>query len=233
MKKVLALIVALLWGSVAQAATDTPTSTPTFTPTFTVTPVRQFDHSRARVMAMATDCMNDDQVTRPIPTPLPGSASVYLAQYLSQTSAVLSTGAAKVRISFSVPGNYGGQPKFYAYVATTAAVATSLSLTVNTNVQRFNNGSVINTPYAGAITNVNAPTYVPGRLINSNTSIVRLLLPVSGTAVPVLSGLNRPNVLQPGDTVNLDILRGGGTTTDMYVMKFEMEYKPQPYWNGQ
>ena len=210
------LLIAVLLGLSASvfAATDTPT--PTFTPTltWTPTPISIISGSTSRVVVDAVDvCANDGVVlASAVTTPLPGAAAPWLAQSMSFTAAVMSTGSAKCRIQFVLPNDYQRFLSLYAYASTTATPQT-LTMTLNLKRQAF--GASSSATYTAKVLLGTATSMLltyPG-LQGASTKMVRAKLP-----------LPTCNDCKAGDLINVDVQRSGGTTTDLYIYRFEAQY---------
>lgn len=222
MKKTL---LALLFGlaGYAHAVTATPTVTPTNTPTptFTPTPVAQYDPAMYREFIYPQSIFANDGVVlaSAVTTPLPGDAAPWVAQSVSATAFVMSTGSAKVRFSYGVPGNYLARPNtpnmnVWVYCNTTA---TANAMTVTMNVARNPMNNLL--PSGGTVY-VGTATSITTALAGSSTAgkFLRVKMPMPSTAR-----------FQQGDHLSFDLQRSGGVTTDLYVYRVEIEYVPQPY----
>jgi hypothetical protein len=213
MKKMfIAALLALLAGSAH--AVDTPT--PTFTPTATWTPspvaVQAQGGSRVMVYPSQVYANNGVVLASAVTTPLPGNTNPWVAQVVSRTAFVMSTGSAKARVQFVLPKDFDRYMTLYAYASTTATVQ-SITMTINVSKQSFN-GSLTNTTgtvvYPGTATAM--ASVWPG-LQSSETKLVRSKLPAADCSA-----------CKAGDLVNVDIQRTGGTTTDLYIYAVEAEY---------
>jgi hypothetical protein len=224
------LLALMLVSNMAFAATDTPTSThtptitPTFTltPTFTPTPIAAFDPNWARDYIYPQDVFATDGVVlaSAVTTPLPGAAAPWVAQSLSRTAFVLSTGSAKARFSYGVQGDFAkgvNAPNMnvWAYASTTA---TAVAITVTLNVTR---NSMNNLLPAGQLVYPGTATSVTSALTGSGTAgkVIRFKLPLSSSAR-----------FQYGDHLSFDLQRTGGVTTDLNIYRIEVEYLKKPYW---
>ncbi len=222
--KTLVLILSLFVAGVANAAaTATSTITPTFTPTptYTPSPIAAFNTAYARDYVYPNEvwATNGVVLASAVTTPLPGDAAPWVAQVVSRTAFVMSTGSAKVRFSWGVPNDYKVQPNLngmnvWAYCSTTATAA-AFTVTLNVSRNPMNNllpsGGIVYPGTATSITSVLTNTSITGK-------VIRAKIPMSSSAR-----------FQPGDHVSFDLQRSGGATTDLYVYRMEIEYLWQPY----
>jgi len=227
MKKLLLILSMVLpsFGYAAATATFTPTNTPTATrtstPTFTPTPAAGFNNAMAREYIYPNSVWATDGVVlaSAVTTPLPGAAAPWVAQVVSRTAFVMSTGSAKVRWSWGVPNNYRSgvnmsNMNVWAYASTTATAST---FTVTLNVAR---NPMNNLAPAGTTVYLGTATSVTNQLTNSSTAgkTLRIKLPLSSSAR-----------FQPGDHLSFDLQRSGNTTADLYIYRLEVEYLWEPY----
>jgi hypothetical protein len=226
MKKLfLALIAMALPGLAFSAATATPTFTATLTrtptATFTPSPVAAFDASNYREYTYPQSVWagNGVVLASAVTTPLPGATAPWVAQVVSQTAFVMSTGSAQARWTYGIPGNYErkinlSNMNVWAYVATTA---TAQTITMTLNVSRNPMGNLYP---QGGIVYPGTATSMTSQFTNSSITgkVLRVKLPLSSSAR-----------FQAGDQLNFDLRRSGGVTTDVYIYRLEVEYPDWPY----
>lgn len=229
-------------------ATAFPTQTPTQTPTGTLTPSATFtpspkqlkDNEAFRVYFIPSDLTQADGATALSNTALPGSSQAWMAQSLSQSVAVLSTGSAEVRQSMTIPWNYRGRARFFAILGNQSN-GDSVTLTCSVNGQRFNCttqtvGTYSYTPPMGG------NYYLPGIAANVIAGVqgVAPLWNGSATGPQVVSRVMMPlpascynwatvnptlaTTLNPGDIVNFDIKRTSGGAGNVFIYALEFEY---------
>lgn len=218
MKKIL---LALMFMAGSAFATPTPTVTPTNspTPTSTPTPIAAFDPQMARDYIMPNEIFANDGVVlaSAVTTPLPGAEAPWVAQNLSRTSFVLSTGTSKVRFSYGVQGDYqkgvnAPNMNVWAYASTTATAAT---ITMTLNVARY---PMNNLAPAGQTVYLGTATSVTSAMAGSSTKMMRFKLPLSQSAR-----------FQYGDQLSFDLQKTGGATTNVSIYRIEVEYLQTPY----
>lgn len=234
MKKALVLLLALVLGpKLAWCVTDTPTDTPTNTPTYTITPtftptatftntpVAQLDANMSRdyIYPGAVYATDGVVLASAVTTPLPGVSAPWVAQNISSTTFVMSTGSAKVRFSYGIQGDFAKgvnapNMNIWAYCSTTSTVA---ALTVTLNVARR---SMNNLYPQGGVVYLGTATDVTSSFVNSSITgkVLRVKLPLSGDAR-----------FQVGDQLSFDLQRTGGVTSDLYIHRLEVEYLNNPY----
>lgn len=219
MKKFLILALMLLGPRLVLASTPTVTPTSTVTPTFTPTPSAQFDASLGRDYIYPNAIFNNDGVTlaSAVTTPVPGGAGLWVAQSLSQTTFVLSTGTAGARWSYGIRGDFAkgvNAPNMnvWAYCSTTA---TATAFTVTLNVARR---SMNNLYPQGQTVYLGSATSITNQLTNSSITakVLRVKLPLSSSAR-----------FQTGDQLNFDLQ--STSLVNLNVYRLEMEYLVNPY----
>ncbi len=219
--------------------TLTPTGTLTPSPTFTPAPRQLKDDYRYRLYFQPQQFTQADGITALGATPLPGSASAWLAQSLSETVAVLSTGTAEIRLGMTVPWNYRGNSKLFLLM-NAQSIADSVTLTVGVNGQSFNCTTVTVGTYsyfapsggvyymAGTATQVVAgfggqqvdPLWdTPFQVVS------RVLMPLNAAAAAYAD--RNPSLgptIQAGDILNFDIKRTSGGNGNVYIYSAEFQY---------
>ena len=224
-----------------------PTLTPTLTPTGTITPSNTFTPSprslkndyRARVYFRPQDLTQDDGVTVLGATPLPGATSSWLAQSVSQTVAVLSTGAAKVRLGMTVPWNYKGSLRLYALMSA-RTIGDNVTITASIMGQSFNHTTLTAGTYSytappggayaipGAATSVLAGNYACDNPLWDTpvcvVSRVQLPLAVAASYYSNANPLLVAGIINAGDTLNFSITRATGGTDNVYIYGLEVQY---------
>lgn len=224
MKKIFLFLLMAMAG-VVSAATDTPTSTYTPTLTPTNTPVAVFGGpNQAYLRFQPNACIQDDGITAPGTSALPGATTVWLAQTLNTTTLVLSTGTAATRMQFVVPADYQQGGKLWMYASISSATNTA-QIAVNAYRTRMNALTSTVTSLLGVTTNVQ--TQYVGPLDTGAARMSRVYLPLSGT----VGMIGQTGLLKVGDVVNLQVVRGGGTVGNINVRSFEFEYVKKPYYN--
>ena len=235
-------------------ATSQPTLTPTLTPTGTISPSPTFTpapkrlkggNERMRIYYIPSDLTQGDGVTALSNTALSGANNAWMAQSLSQSVAVLSTGTAEVRQTVIVPWNYRGNARMFA-VMQAQSQGDSVTLTVGVNGQRFNDTtqtvgtfSYIAPPggfyyLAGTATNIMAQAYASQNPLWSGTTtgisqpsvVSRVQLPLpANCAYYWNTNPTQAVTLMPGDIVNFDIKRTSGGAGNVYIYDLEFEYE--------
>ena len=235
-------------------ATSQPTLTPTLTPTGTISPSPTYTpapkrlkggNERMRVYYIPSDTTYADGVTALSNTAQPGSANPWMAQSLSQSVAVLSTGTAEIRQTVIVPWNYRGNARLFAILGAQSQ-GDSVTLTVGVNGQRFNDTtqtvgtfSYIAPPggnyyLAGTAQNVMAQVYNNLNPLWSGTTasiaqpsvVSRVQLPLPANCAWYWNALPTQAVtLMPGDIVNFDIKRTSGGAGNVYLYDLEFDYE--------
>jgi hypothetical protein len=107
--------------------------------------------------------LQDDGVSALVTTPVPGAATIWLAQSQSQTAAVFSTGTAVARWNYVMPNDYKQFSKgfkAYAYIVDSGS-ATTVAFKMDIAVQHF--GYLTSTAYVCAGPTVNIK---PGDQLN-------------------------------------------------------------------
>lgn len=217
MKKILLALLMAVAGYAHAVATDTPTVTLTPTPTFTPTPTRTntpvsgFGDSKGHVIIQAPQFTLSDGVSRPVTTPVPGSADIWLAQALSYSAAVFSTNTASARIQLTIPADYQRNPGLWLYAWNSTLTNT---VTVQADISRVSFGKLTSTSavWTGPATNVQ--TQFTGPLQNARYS--RVWVPLSNTV-----GTNM--TLVPGSLLNINLIRTGASG-NLNVFAAEFEY---------
>lgn len=222
-----------------------PSLTPTLTPTGTITPSSTFTPSpkqlksnfRTRLYFVPSDFTQADGVTSLGASALPGSASAWMAQSLSQSVAVLSTGAAEVRLGMTVPWNYKGDMRLFLLMGAQTATD-SVTLTVGVTGQHFNMttmtaGSFSYTPPPGGFFQLNgtATNVIVGQqgiapLWASTFVISRVFMPANAAVISYWTGNPTTGLAQimPGDVLNWDIKRTSGGSGNVFVYNAELQY---------
>lgn len=227
MKKMLLYIFMALGGLAHSAATSTPTFTPTLTHTPTAVAILSgFGIGNNRAIVYPVECTQDNGVVMlsTVTTPLPG-AGPWVAAVQNQNCLVFSTGTAKARFSFTVPMDYergNGNLRLFLH-GNDSATNTTTAFAANVNVAYMNRLTSTVTSYLGVTFNVKTGYQAVGttisltntgwRLLDSRWS--RFLVPISSTVAKTLN---------PGDTVNIEIVKAQGVDAQVSVSKFELEY---------
>jgi hypothetical protein len=231
-------------------ATFYPTLTPTLTPTGTITPslsptpppVQLKPNERFRVYFIPSDLTQADGISVLGATALPGATSAWMAQSLSQSVAVLSTGTCEVRQTLTIPWNYKGRGELFAVMGN-QTTGDSVTITASVAGQRFNNttqtagvfsyvqpaGGVYYFP--GAATNVISAVYLKRDALYTGSStlpqvVSRVLMPLAANAY--MGANTNPSLaqtFQPGDIVNFDIKRTTGGSGNVYIYGLEFQYE--------
>ncbi len=216
--------------------TLTPTLTPTGTispsPTYTPNPQQLKNKQRLRLYFRPQNLTQADGITSLGASALAGSASAWMAQVLSQTVAVLSTGAAEVRLNFTVPNDFNGDLRVYALMGA-ATAGDSCTITARLAGQSFNHTTVTAGTFSyqapgggrwnlnGTATNLLTQPLEP---FWTNTLVIsRVLMPLN-VAAYASPNANPPGLIQKGDVINLDLLRASGGTDNVYVYSLEVQY---------
>jgi hypothetical protein len=216
--------------------TLTPTGTLTPSPTFTPAPKQLKSDQRERYVIYPVDFTSATGATLLNGTTTTGGTVPWLAQNLSQTCAVLSTGAAEVRMEWVVPRDFKGNLKLYAYCLNTV-VGDGVSLTVSVTGQHFNMttqsaGTYSYTPppggfyqISGVSTQILAGTYADADpLWDTPVQVVsRVHLPTAAS-LSAYATANPPGYVQYGDLLNIDILKAAGNAGLLYVYDVECQY---------
>ncbi|MBU6231522.1 hypothetical protein KGP36_02540 [Patescibacteria group bacterium] len=218
--------------------TQTPTGTLTPSPTFTPAPKQLKNNYRARVYFTPLQLTNGDGKTILTTTADPGGPNAYLAQALSQTVAVLTTGTAEIRLGWTVPWNFKGDLKFFA-VMNAASIGDSVTLTASVAGQHFNETTQTAGTFSyvwpgglyymiGTATNVlTAPYGIGASLQDTPAQIVsRVLVPTNSAVSASPWNQQIGNTIQPGDFLNLDIVRtsGGSGVVNLYGIEAQYDY---------
>lgn len=223
------IIIMLLSLVGAVVSASTPTATPTATPVLSPTPVNTLPGELGRVVVQPGGIYHADRVSKPVLTPITTpNGNPYLLAVEGHTALALHHSGDEGVFAVHVPGDYKRLANLWAYVSTTAPAAATLNLRVDAQVARMGVPAPL-TYYAGVDTNVAAVTY-PGSLNDSSTRVVRLRLPVSGTAQASPSGLYREGALKPGDNVTFTLSRQSGGV-NLRFLRFELEYWRNPGLN--
>ena len=228
-----------------------PTLTPTLTPTGTITPSNTFTPSprslkndyRARVYFRPQDLTQDDGVTVLGATPLPGAANSWLAQSMSQTVAVLSTGAAKVRLGMTIPWNYKGGLRLYALMGA-QTIGDNVTITASIMGQSFNKttltaGTYSYTPPTGGAYAIPgaATSILAGRYASDNplwdtpvcvVSRVQMPLAVAASYYSNANPLLVAGIIRSGDVLNFSIARATAGVDNVYIYGLEVQYDFKP-----
>lgn len=234
-----------------------PTLTPTLTPTGTLTPSATFTPSpkqlkggtqgeiRTRIYFQPQQFTQADGTSSITNTVTAGNATAYLAQSLSQTVLVMESGAAEVRLGFTVPWDYKGDGRLFLYM-NAQTIADSVTLTVGVNIQSFNCttqtvGTFSYTPPRGGFwympgTATQVVAGYGGQIINplwdTTLQVVsRVMMPLNAQAYAYWT--NNPTVypaIRHGDILNFDIKRTTGGLGNIYVYGAEYQYD---YYNDQ
>lgn len=219
-----------------------PTLTPTLTPTGTLTPSlsptpgpKQLKSAfRTRIYFPPTDLTQADGITSLGASALPGATSSWLAQSLSQTVAVLSTGAAEVRLATTIPWNYKGDLRLFAIMGVQTA-GDSVTITANMVGQSFNQTTVTagTASYLnpagglwylnGTAANVIAGVQPLAPLWSSTFVISRVWMPLNPLSLNYWQA-NPGGTIQRGDIVNFDIKRTTAGLGNVYIYGFELQY---------
>lgn len=216
--------------------TLTPTLTPTGTispsPTYTPAPKQLKNSARLRLYFRPQNFTQGDGLTVLGATALPGAASAWLAQVLSQTVAVLSTGAAEVRLGMTVPWDFKGDLRLYCLMGA-ATAGDSVTITARIAGQGFNKTTVTagtfsyQAPGGGRYnlngTATNLLTQAADPLWASTLVVSRVLMPLNVAAYSY-STSNPPGNIQAGDVLNFDLLRTSGGTDNVYIYSIEVQY---------
>ena len=231
MKKLTSLIFLLLALAIGTASASTPTNTPTLTPTLTPlpTPVYILDDHLTRDNIKPTDLKATDGVTGPVTTPSPGSLSPYLAQVLSQTSAVFTTNTACTgRFTWIVPNNYYNNLKLYAVGNANTIGDTTTAFCVNVQVAPRNGltSTALTSTYMGVTLDVQSGVYSGTDPLTLTTQAGWLMLDSrwSRFYLPVSATLGTTGTLHPGDQLNFQVIHASGTTTAVSMSRLVVEY---------
>ncbi len=223
MKKIGLALLLLFVGYSAHADTPTSTATPTstITPTFTPTPTRTntpvsgFGSQTGRVIVQAQEFLSSDGVTIPVTTPVVG-VGAWLAQTLSYTAYVFSTGTASARIQFTVPADYMRTTGFWLYGYNSSVTNT---VTLQADVSKVSFGALTSTSrvYVGTATNVQ--TQNTGRMFDARYN--RIWIPLNVALYG--GGSTGGTALKAGDLLNILIQRTGASG-NLAVFAAEFEY---------
>lgn len=230
MKKLLFALLLALGGSAHAVATATPTFT--VTPTWTPSPVaieQGFAEGKNRVYVYPAECYQDDGATIASAqlTPLPGAATVWNAVSLNQNALVLSTGTAATRFSITVPCDYkkvNGSLKLYG-MGTISTLTNTAGLCANVFTGGMNLLTSTSGSYLGVTFNVQTGQFISASAISLTTQTGQKLLDSrwSRFAIPLSSTVGA--ALNPGDIVNFEVVRGNGTSGNISIYKWELEYQ--------
>lgn len=222
MKKLVLICLALLGlAMVAQAATPTPTftPTPTATPTMYYPPFPLPDnlaHPGIRLI-MPIDFFMVDGLTRLTATVAAGATFPWLAQSMSFTSAVFSTGTCSARFGMIMPNNYDPDKfplKLWAYMQesdSTAASTTAFCV----NFTKLHYDRLTSTAVTFLGTTVSVQAMARNGLKDSMISLVQL---------PVPTGVSQ---VAAGDLLGFQLIRAGGTAGNVSIFAIEPEYDPR------
>ena len=232
MKKLLVMFLLLGLGAVANAATPTPTFTPspTYTPTYTPTQVAIINVNVGHIFKSYADLKQNDGVTAALTSSAPGSASIYLAQQLSQTCAIFSTGTAIARFVVLIPNDYKSNLRLYGIMNPSTTGDTTTAFCTNVQVQRLNalTSTALTATYMGVTLNVQSGAFTGSDPLTLTTQASYLMqdsryslvyLPISATVLGP-----GPSGFKPGDTLNFQIVKAGGTTTATALLGVDLEY---------
>jgi hypothetical protein len=230
MKKLFLALLVALPSFVQAAATATPTNTFTQTPTFTPTAVAVLPQSGTNSLFLYPENMyqaNNAAVITGSLTPLPGDTTVWVASSLNQNAAVFSTGTAVARVKFTVPMDYsnvnGGLRLFAHGVISTIGVTTT-AFCANVFTAGMNKLTSTAGSYLGVTFNVKTGEFISSGAISLTTQtgerlldarFSRFLIPISGTVA---------QILHPGDTGTIELVRAAGATGNVSVNKVELQY---------
>lgn len=217
--------------------TLTPTGSPNTTPTSTYTPSpKQLKYDfRQRIYFIPSDLTQADGVTPLSSTAVAGGTVAWMAQSLSQSVAVLSTGAAEVRQGWTVPWNFKGNLRLYMLMGVQTS-GDSVSITASLTGQHFNCTTITSGTYSytpppggfyqmsGAATNVIAGVQAFHPLWNFVISRVNMPLNIAATSYWTGNPATGYAQIWPGDVVNFDIKRSTGGLGNVYIYSIEAEY---------
>jgi hypothetical protein len=167
--------------------------------------------------------LQDDGVSALVTTPVPGAATIWLAQSQSQTAAVFSTGTAVARWNYVMPNDYKQFSKgfkAYAYIVDSGS-ATTVAFKMDIAVQHF--GYLTSTAYVCAGPTVNITVQGLSKRWPSRMSRVLLPMPLPLTYTASVEDI------KPGDQLNFQLTRVGGVTGNISISHIEIErdFKPQ------
>lgn len=228
-------------------ATAFPTLTPTLTPTGTLTPSATFTPApkqiksdfRHRIYFQPNEFLNADS-SQLAGSALPGGTQMWLTiTAQGQAAAVLSTGAAETRLSFTVPWDYKGDGRLFLLM-NALTIGDSVTLTASVNVQQFNDttqtvGTFSYTPpTGGAFVITGSATQVVagygGQILNPLWDtplqvVSRVMMPLASQAYAYWNTL--PTIyptIRHGSIVNFDIKRTSGGSGNINVFGAEYQY---------
>lgn len=225
--------------------TLTPTLTPTgtITPSVTLTPVPKQIKSdfRHRIYFQPNEMLNADS-SQLAATAIPGGVNSWLTiTAQGQAAAVLSTGSAEVRLSFTIPWDYKGDGKFFLLM-NAMTIGDSVTITASVDVQDFNCttqtvGTFSYTPPRGGKFNIAgvATQIVAGYGGQSSSPlwdtplqvVSRVMMPLASQAYAYWNTL--PTIyptIKHGAIVNFDIKRttGGSGNINIYGAEYSYDY---------
>ncbi len=220
--------------------TLTPTGTLTPSPTFTPAPKQLKSDYRRRIYFQPQQMTQADGMTALGTTALPGATSAWLTiTAQNQTAAVLSTGAAEVRLGFTVPWDFKGNARLYFYM-NAQSIGDSVTITANLNGQSFNCTTQTTgtfsyfPPRAGAYVMTGSATQIVAGyggqqvepLWDTPVQVVsRVMMPLNaGAARYSTSNPSLGPSIQPGDILNFDIVRTSGGSGNVNVLGEEFQY---------
>lgn len=239
-----ATYIATAFPTLTPTVTLTPGGTITPTATFTPAPKQLKNQSFERNYQLPNEFMQANGVSYLLSVSTTGAIVPWLGQVASQTVAVLSTGAAEVRIPWVVPYDFKGNLRCFMY-ANDTVIGDNVSVTANVNIQHFNDttqtvGTFSYTPPTGGAyswsgtSNVallaGLNTYSSACLWDNPLQVVsRIRLPVSG-GVSAYSNAGAPyyGTVKHGDFFNLDIVKAAGNLGLLEIYAVEFEYDNAP-----
>ena len=231
-------------------ATAFPTLTPTLTPTGTISPSPTFTPApkqikndfRRRIYFQPNEFLNADS-SQLAATALPGATNSWLTiTAQGQAAAVLSTGSAEVRLSFTIPWDFKGDGRLFMLM-NALTIGDSVTLTATVNGQSFNcTTQTVGTfsytpPRGGQYTITGSATQMVAGYIGAQQ-----LNPLWDTPLQVVSRVMMPLNIQAyaywntlpslyptirhGDVVNFDIKRtsGGSGNINIYGAEYNYDY---------
>jgi hypothetical protein len=217
-------ILGLLLGVAVAASLAAATATPT--PIITPTPDKQ--PSSDGVISLNPFDLGQNAYTRlqTFVTPVPDVPQLLQDADGVSGKALLPLNGSSITFQVAVPADYDGYPRLYAYGA--KGVLPDATAYVNTVVTVSRLGEFLNVShYASADADVAAVLW-PSSANGSGgpgKRNWRIMLPLSGTASPVPTGLYSRQALRPGDLLTIQIKGVSGTANALDIRRIEFSYR--------
>jgi hypothetical protein len=223
---ILGVLLGVAVASSLAAATPTPTMTRTPTPIITPTPDNR--PSDDGVISLNPFDLGQNAFTRlqTYVTPIPGAQQLLLDGDGVGCRALLPLNGSSITFQVAIPSDYDGYPKLYAYGSKGQTYTATAYVNTVVTVSRLGEPLSVS-HYASADADVAAVLWPSsangsGGLSKRNW---RIMLPISGTASPVPTGLYSRQALRPGDLLTIQVKGVSGTASELNIRRIEFAYR--------